>query len=256
MSDSSIVVVSPEDDELFVRHNDVELSVRVCDVHWAKKFEWYDVTNKRFRSAFYAALRLLGLNVQTVKADIRLLNKASCLLGLTPGQVRGAYGLAKGIFGRHGKFLSSDSHSKADVDDSVKSLVCRLFDESNWLSVVESAMSAKAVLPEQVQLDEEFRWLRANLVGWPDFTKAPSGGAVNDWLILNDPEPNKALIDFVKLAWTKRMSPGDVKRKKVVFEEDVRESEEEVDVAAGVRDKDMADQLFGTESKVVDDSDE
>ena len=235
----------------------MELSVRICDVHWAKIYDWYDVESRRFRSAFYAALRPLGLTVETVKADIKLLNKASHHLGLTPRQVRGAYGLAKGIFNRQGKFISINSHSQAIIVDATVDATkvntdCRLFDETNWLQVVESALSAKDGLPPQVQLDEEFRWIRSNAYGWPDFKRAPSAGAVNDWLILNDPEPNKALIDFVRLAWTKRMSPGDTKQKKAVFEEDVHDSVD--DVSAGVADKDLADRLFGGDDGDVSDT--
>jgi hypothetical protein len=243
--------VPPESDELFVRHNDVELAARVCDVYWAKKYDWYDLHSKRSNSTFYAALRLEGLNIQTVKADIRLLNKASVALGLTLRQVRGAYGLAKGVFNRSGRFISADNHSKAIiVDEEAIPSDGRLFDESNWLQVVESALKAKLGLPPQVQLDEEFRWIRANAYGWPDFAKAPSAGAVNDWLILNDPTPNRALIDFVKLAWSKRMAPGDAKsNKKAVFEEDVREVVSEDAVSAGKRDKELSDRLFGADGE-------
>jgi len=251
-----VLGVDPADDTLFVRHNDVELPVRVCDVYWAKRFDWYNVTSKHFRSTFFAALRLEGLNVQTVRADIRLLNAASVHLGLSSSQVRGAYGLAKGIFGHSGRFISADNHRRALVVDSAAEVVsCRLFDESNWLQVVESALQAKQDLPDQVQLDQEFCWIRANAVGWPDFSNAPSAGAVNDWLILNDPQPNRGLIEFVKLAWTKRMSPGDVKRnKKAVFKEDVREMESESDAAISARDLELAGRLFGRGE--VEDEDE
>lgn len=223
MQDSGgIEQVDPSEDTVFVRYRDADLPVRVCDVHWAKKHDWYDIGNANYRSALYAALRLVGLHVQTVKLDVKRLNLASRTLGLTPNQVRGAYGLAKGIFNRQGRFIAAEWHRKAIEKVEVVAPDCQLFDESNWPAVRRRAIEASRDLPLQVDIDVELRWISSRLIGCPDFTSAPSAVAVTVWCVLNDPVPSKAKIDYIKTYLSKRMATGEKKRKEPVFDEDVK----------------------------------
>jgi hypothetical protein len=198
----------------------------------ARQHEWYRPIDAVFNAVFYAALRSVGVMDKEVHVAIALLLHHQDALGLSPSQVRGAYGLEKHVFGCDGRFLRDRSTSDWDREllesrkkrgDGRRHVGPFGDDPDVWGHIERDASIACRHKPDQANIDVEFRWIRSTLGEWPDFRKAPSRGAVKDWLEINRPGNEVLKRDFLKLAWQRRLTPGDRKARSSVFEEDAVE---------------------------------
>lgn len=197
---------------------------------------WYTPIDGVFNVVFYSALRSRGVMKEEVQPAIALLTRHRRALGLTAAQLRGVYGLEKGVFGRHGRFLSESAsesnwerellESRQQRGDGKRQVGPFGCDPDVWDHIEADASLACRHKLDQVNIDVEFRWIRSNLGEWPNFSKAPSRGAIRDWLEINRVGGEALKRDFLKLAWTRRLAPGDRQVKKTaVFEEDAVEDE-------------------------------
>jgi hypothetical protein len=205
----SVINTSP----LLVCSCGVELPVSAEAVAEAGKHVWYDV-NRRFNRVFYSVMRGAGVDGKVAKDHITLLAQHKQHIGLSPRQVRGAYGLQVGVFGRTGDFLvdaiDGQEVQVALMDDSDRKGWVTSFSETEFPMVEEDALRACASKPDQVDIQAEFRWVVSKMREWPDFEAAPSQSAIKMWLAVNDPKGiDPAVRDLMNMAWTKRLSPGD-----------------------------------------------
>jgi hypothetical protein len=221
------------------------LPVSVGSIEFARSREWeqYGVDDV-FNAIFYSALEAAGVGEKEAQADITLLTKYRLSFRMTRIQVRVAYGVEKGVIGRHGRF----NPSKLDGCDWEVRLLeskarrqskppeVRVFDDNEWDRLETDALAACAGLPDQVDIAVEFRWIRCNLHQAPWFKGAPSQGAIKDWLTVMAPGPDQKArqMKFTELAWNKRLTPGDKKAKPAAFKEDAAgesEADEEAKMA-------------------------
>jgi hypothetical protein len=211
-------------------------------VEYARSQEWHQYkVGKAFNSIFYAALRVVGVEREEVQAALLVMSKYAVPLKMTPIQVRVAYGVDKGVFGRHGKFLKGPldgcdweaklMEARAQKGDST--IIGSTFSDDEWDRVMVDALESAGGLPDQVDIAVEFRWIRCNLHQAPWFKGAPSQGAIKDWLTVMAPGPDQKArqMKFTELAWNKRLTPGDKKAKPAAFKEDAA-GESEADESA------------------------
>ena len=227
------------------------LPVSVGSIEFARSKEWeqYGVDGV-FNAIYYAALSNAGVGEKEANVDIELLTAHRLAFRMTRIQVRVAYGVEKGIIGRHGRFNPSKLDGsdwelkllEAKARKASKPAEARVFDASEWDRLETDALAACAGLPDQVDIAVEFRWIRCNLHQAPYFKGAPSQGAIKDWLTVMKPGNESLLRDFTNLAWNKRLSPGDKKAKPAAFKEDAV-GESEADEATRL--DDIGKRLFG-----------
>ncbi len=213
----------------------------------ARQHEWYKPIDGVFNAVFYSALRAIGVAMQEANVAISLLARHKGALGLSPSQLRGAYGLEKGVFGRHGRFLRDTSKSDWDQEllesrkkhgDGRRHVGPFGDDPDVWGQIERDASITCRHKPDQANIDVEFRWIRSTLGEWPDFRKAPSRGAIKDWLEINRPGNEVLKRDFLKLAWQRRLAPGDRRVKSsAVFEEDAVEEESLAEYDEGLEER-------------------
>jgi len=200
-----------------------ELPIKEESVRRAKDCQWPSLT-KRFNRVYYRGLASMGVAAGDTHKALQLLGGHRRCLKLSPSQVRGAWGIEKGVFERGGGFrqvvmdgMEVDVVLMNDLEGS--GLSNRAFHADEWNEVEAEALEFCSGMVDQIDIETEFRWIRANLGEWPDFGKAPSRGAIKDWLVINKPG-NEALVrDFVNLAWSKRLA-ADRKGSTSVFRED------------------------------------
>src|SRR3990172_7257302 len=82
------------------------LPVSMASIEVARKYPWYRL-GPQFRRIYYRVLERAGIDRDTTSKAIHLLSQHRKCRGveLTAAQVRGAWGLEKGIFGNHGVFV-------------------------------------------------------------------------------------------------------------------------------------------------------
>lgn len=230
----SEVVVDGADGDFVRVDNGTVLPITYGSWKGARQHRWYEPPDQIFNAVFYAALKEVGVRRLEGNRDLAVLARHHLALGLSPAQVRGAYGLEKGVFGHNGRFLpsvASDSDWDRELLEARKKGGDRrrypgpLGDDPEvWKRIEADASIVCRHKRDQANIDTEFRWIRSHLAEWPDFRKAPSRGAIKDWLEINRPGNEALKRDFLKLAWTRRLVPGDRKPKaKPVFEEDAVE---------------------------------
>lgn len=229
-TDRPVLVASDVEAGLVRMSDGTELPITYGSLSEALRHKWYSPIDSTFNAIFYAALKSVGVLLVEARADIGLLSHHRRALGLSASQLRGAYGLEKGVFTSAARFL--DSRWERDL------LEARIKQGNGgrhrgpfagnlevWNQIERDGSLACRGKLDQVNIDVEFRWIRANLAEWPDFGKAPSSGAIKDWLEINRPGNESLKRDFLKLAWTRRLAPGDRRSasRKSVFKEDAVE---------------------------------
>ena len=230
MSDDDVFVEGDPLVAMAVALDGTVLPVSVGSIEFAKSSEWPKyVRGLTFNAIFYSALKAAGVGQDEANLDIRILSDYRLPFGMTKIQVRVAYGVEKGVIGRHYRFNPSKldgtdwevrlMESKAKEGNRV-GRGAHVFDNLEWDRLETDALAACAGLPDQVDIAVEFRWIRCNLHQAPYFKGAPSQGAVKDWLTCMKPGNEALLRDFTNLAWSRRLSPGDRKMKKSAFAED------------------------------------
>lgn len=224
-------VIEDGDYTHFVRmSNGAELPITYGSWRGACLHQWYE-PDRVFNRIFYAALKAVGVENAVGNHDLSVLARYRQALALSPAQVRGAYGLEKGVFDNTGRFragVESDSDWDREILEARKKsgdkqcLPGPLGDDpDDWRRIEADASAACLHKPDMADIDTEFRWIRSHLAEWPDFKGAPSRGAIKDWCEINRPGNEALKRDFLKLAWTRRLTPGDRRpTKPSVFEED------------------------------------
>jgi hypothetical protein len=254
-----LVMLGPETPADFVRmSDDTLLPVTYGSLLEAQLHKWYTPVDRVFNSIFYAALRSVGVLMEDANPAIALLSRHKQALHLTAAQVRGVYGLEKGVFTSQGRFLlESDwerdllaARAKGGSAGRHPGPFANNLDV--WDQIERDGSTACRGKSDQANIDVEFRWIRANLAEWPDFSQAPSRGAIKDWLEINRPGAEALKRDFLTLAWKRRLPPGDrtPKASSGVFEEDKVEDE-----SLREYDQGLEDRLSGGEQEDVTDGD-
>ncbi len=236
----------------------LDLPVSDESLRIARSHTWYPVT-KDFNKVFYACLKLVGVSSVEAGDAIADLGRFKGKPVLTAAQVRGAYGLEKGVFTEDGRFDDAIlKRVRADISvlveaglvvpeggaGSSRTMSDGVIDSALWGQMYADAISNSEHLPAQELIDDEFGWVYANLMRWPKFETAPSKGAVNSWLIMHQPGNGSMLNDFVKMQWTRRLSsrpPKDAPRVPSLSVDDTRGSD--ADAAAEKTAEQMADRL-------------
>lgn len=221
-------VVDGADADLVRMTNGATLPITYASWKGARQHEWYKPLDRAFNMVFYAALKAAGVEMYGVgNHDMAVLARYRRALALSKEQLRGAYGLEKGVFGHNGRFLDADwdqqlLKARKKTPDKQRHPGPFGDDPDVWNQIEADAVEASKHKRDQVNIDTEFRWIRSHLGEWPDFSKAPSRGAVKDWLEINRPGNDTLKRDFLKLAWQRRLTPGDRgATKPAAFEEDV-----------------------------------
>lgn len=167
-----------------------------------------------FTNEYYLALGVVGCGKSDVNADLKVLlrycKKKGELGNATKTEIRGAYGYDNGIFDSTGKW-------KPEVIKGREAEIARLesrpskgspINLDNWDDVYKDAIKKQTGLLDVANIDLEFAWISANDMEWPDFSCAPSRNAIKNWLAINMPGNGSLRNDFIKLQWSKRLSPG------------------------------------------------
>lgn len=238
------VVMDGADADFICMENGVALPITHGSWKGARRHRWYEPLDRAFNMVFYAALKAVGVEMYKVgNHDMAVLARYRRALALSPTQLRGAYGLEKGVFGHNGRFLDADwdrqlLKARKETPDKRRHPGPFGDDPNVWDQIEADAVAVSQHKRDQVNIDVEFRWIRSHLAEWPDFRNAPSRGAIKDWLEINRPGNIALKRDFLKLAWARRLVPGDRKPKaQPVFEEDMVEDEALAEYDDGLEDR-------------------
>lgn len=208
---------SPEpDDSLITCTCGVELPLNAEALAAGRMFSRYSV-NRPFNRVFYQLLLGIGIHCDEARKDIYLLSAHKKHMKLAPIQVRIAYGVYRGVCSAKTGLLSKRRIENVPVDDSGVALDLQVgdsrllagFTKEDWPILEAEALTVALELPEAATTSKEFSWIRAKLYQWPEFKDAPSQGAIGTWLAISRPGNESLLRDFVKLDWSKRLSPGE-----------------------------------------------
>lgn len=206
-----------------------ELPVSSRSLDLSRRCKWPAIS-RSFNSVFYRALADVGVAQDRAHRDIVLLSSLRSGLGLTEREVRGAYGIEHGVFGADGLFVRRGFVGSGDGSDYVEGpdynamllaagqdderVTTGPFTADQWPAIEIEALAACSGKKDQVDIAEEYRWIRANLYEWPKFGKAPSRGAIKEWLAISRPGNEAWMRDFLDTQRVKRLSPGDGGAKK------------------------------------------
>ena len=199
----------------YVTKSGVVLPVSKENVVLASELRFYPIRkglqSKEFSSVFYAALYRLGFEHDRIQNDVALIGKFDTELGFSKAQVRGVYGLERGIFTSSGLFTKAARSEHADLVDMWDTGTAHVteggvFSDESWVAVHADGVLACEEKPSLGSIESEVEWIQANDMRWPDFSKAPSQCAITSWLRMNKPGNESLANDFIKLVWAKRFA--------------------------------------------------
>lgn len=230
MAEEVVVGDEGKGEDGFVEVGGEVMPIRKSTLAAALRYSWFEV-NREFNGVFYRALDKAGVSWEETRSAIALMGRHAEELGLSDRQVRGAWGIEKGVFNKAGdwKYEVFGVGNRA----AVKAMVMKagggvkqravgsteagwyggVFRASEFRFLIDDAVKLSKGKPDRVGIEEEIEWVAANLLEWPDFGTAPSRSAVKWWLaVMMD---KSVARDFWSSWLSKRLAPGDVRGRRV-----------------------------------------